>query len=479
MNRIVSSLRRMTFAALCVGATGLPADAQKADTASPNVILIMSDDQGWGDVGFNGHPDLKTPHLDAMAANGITFERFYAASSLCSPTRASVMTGRYPYRTGVLAAHTAGLRRAEVTVADAAKKKGYQTGFFGKWHTGWVKPDEVSSRGHYSPPWHHGFDEVFATTSAMPTWDPNITPEGWTKWGAAAGGPWKGGNAYVHNGEIATENLSGDDSRIIMDRVIPFIEKNQDERFLAAVWFHTPHEPVIAGPEYRAMYKEFDEPRQHFYGAITAMDEQIGRLRDKLRELGIEKNTVVFFCSDNGPADSLTKKGIASAGPFKGHKHDMYEGGLLVPACVEWPGMVKEGQSTQTRFSTVDYFPTVAKLIGFKFGKKEKRPIDGVDFTAMLREGTDQAIERPEGMFFSFRRLFQGIDGKALIDGDYKVLREPNKKARVRLYNIAEDPFEEKDLAETHPEILKEMLAKIDAIEESCQLSHEGNDYRY
>ena len=457
----------------------LTPDAFAADDSKPNIILIMSDDQGWGDVGFNGHPDIKTPNLDAMAANGIKFERFHAAAPLCSPTRASCLTGRYPYRSGILAAHTAGLRRAEITVAEAAKKKGYRTGFFGKWHLGWVKPDDVSTRGNYSPPWHHGYQETFATTSAMPTWDPNVVPEGWTKGGAGPGEPWKGGNAYVHNGEIVTDNLDGDDSRVIMDRVIPFIEKHQDERFLVNVWFHTPHEPVVAGPEYRAMYSEFDEKRQHFYGCITAMDDQIGRLRDKLRELGIEKNTVVFFNSDNGPDDGLAKKGIASSGPFKGHKHQMYEGGVLVPACVEWPGVIEPGQSTRTRVSSVDYFPTVAELVGYRFSEKHERPIDGIDLTPMLRSGVDQALERPDGMFFSFLRLFKGIHGKALIDGDYKVLREARKNGRLRLYNIAEDPYEEKDLAKSEPDILEAMTAKMDAIEASCRLSNEGEDYVY
>ena len=476
MHRPATSFWLPVFATLALHTAALAQPAK--DTSRPNIIMIMSDDQGWGDVGFNGHPDLKTPNLDAMAANGIVFERFYAASSLCSPTRASCLTGRYPYRSGILAAHTAGLRRAEVTVAEAAKNKGYRTGFFGKWHIGWVKPEEVSSRGHYSPPWHHGFDETFATTSAMPTWDPNVVPPGWSKQGVEPGGPWKGGDAYVHNGEVVTDNLAGDDSRVIMDRVIPFIEKNHEERFLATVWFHTPHEPVFAGPEYRAMYSQFGEGRQNFYGAITAMDEQIGRLRDKLRELGIEKNTVVFFCSDNGPADNLAKKGIASAGPFRGHKHDMYEGGLLVPACAEWPGVITPAQKTSARCATVDYFPTVAALTGYTFSGKRKRPIDGVDLAA-LWDGSGAALDRPDGMFFSFRRLYQGTDAKALIDGDFKVLRSPKKNAKLELYNISNDPYEQNDLANSHPEVLEQMAAKLEAVESSCQLSHEGNDYRY
>eukprot|EP00752_Nemacystus_decipiens_P013942 g12378.t1 len=437
----------------------------------------MSDDQGWGDVGFNGHPDLKTPNLDAMASNGVVFKRFYAASPLCSPTRASCLTGRVPFRTGILAAHTAGMRVGEITIAEALKQQGYRTGFFGKWHIGWVKPDEVSGRGFYSPPWHHGFDETFATTSAVPTWDSTVTPEGWTKWGHVAGQPWKNGTAYVHNGEVVRDNLSGDDSRVIMDRAIPFIEQSGGEPFFAAIWFHAPHEPVVAGPRYRAMYAGLTEAQQHYYGCITAMDEQIGRLRDKLRELKIEKNTAIFFCSDNGPARPQVKAGAATAGPFKGTKHTMYEGGLLVPACAEWPGTIQPGQSTMQRCATVDFFPTFAKLAGYSFKRSEQRPIDGADLMPVTR---GEAIQRPNELFFGYRRLTRGINGLALIDGDYKIVIESEEEnPRTRLYNIELDPYEKKDIAEQEPAMLKKLLQKIAEHDKAYQESRDGRDYRY
>ncbi|MEN8792237.1 MAG: sulfatase-like hydrolase/transferase [Lentimonas sp.] len=438
--------------------------------------MIMSDDQGWGDVGFNGNDDIITPNLDKMAASGVRFNRFYASSSLCSPTRGSCLTGRYPFRYGILAAHTAGLRVGEVTVAEMLKKQGFQTGFFGKWHIGWVKPDEVGSRGYYSPPSHHGFDEWFATTSAVPTWDPTMTPEGWNAWGNEEGKPWKGGNPYVHNGVAVTDNMQGDDSRIIMDRVIPFIEKNKDERFLATVWFHTPHEPILAGEEYRALYPKGGNTRKNYYGCITAMDEQIGRLRAKLRELGIEKNTVIFFCSDNGPADPLAKKGIASAGPFKGHKHTMYEGGLLVPACAEWPGVIAPDTVVDARCSTVDFFPTIAAMADFNFSTKEDRPIDGIDLMPLI---SSEAEVRGKDLFFGYRRLYQGIDGVAVINGDFKLLREAKKDGRLRLYDLSCDPYEKNDLAKTMPERVSALAEILRSIDASCQLSRDGADYRY
>src|SRR5680860_108045 len=196
----------------------------------PNIILIMADDQGWGDAGYNGHPHLKTPHLDDMVANGVEFTRFYAASAVCSPTRGSVITGRHPLRYGICYANCGHLPAEEITLAEMVKEKGYATGHFGKWHLGTLTNTEMdANRGgqpdeeqHYSPPWENGFDVCFSTESKVPTWDPMVTPP------FAAGGVSKSqtqgeyfGTAYwTGPGEKAIENLEGDDSRVIMDRVI-------------------------------------------------------------------------------------------------------------------------------------------------------------------------------------------------------------------------------------------------------------------
>lgn len=452
----------------------LPADAKVR--TSTNVILLMSDDQGWGDVGFNGNDKIHTPNLDEMAADGVRFDRFYASAPLCSPTRGSCLTGRYPFRFGVLAAHTGGMRVGEITIAEMLKSKGYRTGFFGKWHLGWVKEADAGSRGFYSPPSQHGFDTFFATTSAVPTWNPSVTPANWSSWGNKPGEPWKGGAPYVQDGVEVTENMTGDDSRVIMDRVVPFIEKSKDRPFFAAVWFHAPHEPVVAGPKYRQRYAKYGKTRQNLYGCITAMDEQIGRLRDKLDELGLSESTAVFFCSDNGPADKLTKKGVASAGPFKGHKHTMYEGGLLVPACAVWPGVIPAGTITEVRCSTVDYFPTVATIAGYKFSSKNRRPIDGMDLMRVVRR---ELTARPTDLFFGYRRLHGDVDGQALVASGWKLLREAKPEGRTRLYNLARDPFEEHDLAATQPEKLQQMEERMKSLDKECQLSRDGADYRY
>ena len=468
----------MIAGCFCFGVAAHSSAARKADK-DPNIIMIMSDDQGWGDVGFNGNTEIITPNLDKMAENGIRFDRFYAAAPLCSPTRGSCLTGRYPFRYGILAAHTGGMRTGETTVAEMLKKEGYATGFFGKWHMGWVRMEDASTRGYFSPPSLHGYDEWFATSSAVPTWDPGITPKGWTGFGSGkkdlGGEPWKGGFPYVHNGEEVRDNIRGDDSRVIMDRVIPFIKENKDKPFLATVWFHTPHEPCVAGEEYLKMYPKAGKRRQHYYGCITAMDEQIGRLRAELRKLGIEKNTILFFCSDNGPADGLAKKGIASAGPFKGHKHTMYEGGLLVPACAEWPGVIEPGTTTEVRCSTVDFVPTIGNLAGYKF--KSTLPIDGIDLMPVIN---GEVSERGKDLFFGYRRLYQGTDGKVLISGDYKLVTTAAKGGgETFLYDLKNDPGETTDLSKKMPERFDVMLSKRDEIETSCQLSRDGADYKY
>jgi arylsulfatase A-like enzyme len=283
-----------------------------------NIILIMADDLGWGDVGFNGNKLIKTPALDDMAKNGMVFSRFYAAAPVCSPTRGSCLTGRHPFRYGVFHANVGKMEPEEVTLAEYLKEKGYSTGHFGKWHLGTLTNDEIdANRGgrdpeHYSPPWENGFEECFSTESKVPTWNPMITPDREAgDVGNRTPGDHFGTYYWSGPGVKVTDNLEGDDSRIIMDRVIPYIEEQtkSNNPFFAVIWFHTPHLPVLTGEEYRKLYAGQSIDVQHYYGAISAMDEQIGRLNDKLKELNATENTLIFFTSDNGPEGKERKAG--------------------------------------------------------------------------------------------------------------------------------------------------------------------------
>lgn len=286
----------------------------------PNVILIMADDLGYGDVGFNGNTIIKTPHMDTMAASGMKLTNFYAGGPVCSPTRGTCLTGRHYFRYGIFSANIGHLPAAEITLPELLKEEGYATGHFGKWHIGTLSKT-LSSKGegrkpalNYSPPAAHSYETSFVTESSVATW----APEG--NKGSAK-------NPYYFNGKVEQENISGDDSRVIMDRVVPFIETAVSEKkpFLSVIWFHAPHEPVKAGPEYKKMYSEYSEGKQDYYGCITAMDDQIGRLQEKLKALKVDDNTIILFCSDNGPEGKAeTDKNPGTTGGLRGRKRSLY-----------------------------------------------------------------------------------------------------------------------------------------------------------
>jgi arylsulfatase A-like enzyme len=429
----------------------------------------MADDLGFGDTGFNGNSIIKTPNLDAMAKSGLRFTRFYSAAPVCSPTRGSCLTGRHPYRYGITFANVGHMPKEEVTLAEVLKAIGYTTGHFGKWHLGTLtKTEKDSNRGgprgakHYSPPWENGFDVCFSTEAKVPTWDPMKKPESNAPYGTYY---WK------EDGTKATENLDGDDSRIIMDRVIPFVRKaaKSKQPFLTVVWFHTPHLPVIAGAKYRKMYSQYSEDEQHYYGCITAMDEQMGRLRNQLRDMGVADNTMVWFCSDNGPEGKDGKRGRTrgSAGSMRGRKRSLFEGGVRVPALLEWPARIKGSRVTEVPCCTSDYFPTVLDAFSVKM-KGPPKPIDGVSLLPLI-EG--KMTKRPAPI------AFESGNQISLTDNRYKIYSK-NKGKTYMLFDLIEDPGEKKDLAVEKPQILQTMKATLQKWCKSCKDSLAGKDYK-
>ena len=355
---------------------------------SPNVILLMADDLGWGDVGYNGHPIIKTPHLDQMSREGLRFDRFYAASAVCSPTRGSCLTGRNSVRFGIRGANDGHLRSDEITLAEVLRERGYATGHFGKWHLGTLTADYSGKGAKRKPkqncatPGMNGFGQWFSTEFAVATWDPYDPANSHTRKGT----PFDPRALYWHNGRNVTETLAGDDSRIIMDRCIPFIENAAEESqpFFAVVWFHAPHQPVIGGPQYRALYTNQSENAQHYYACITALDEQVGRLRDHLKELNIDQNTLIWFCSDNGPEGNPgpTGRSQGTAGKFRGRKRSLYEGGIRVPGILVWPDRIKQPRSSNFPCVTSDYLPTVLHALGETL--PAGRPYDGISLLPVI-----------------------------------------------------------------------------------------------
>jgi len=256
-----------------------PAVRGNAGAKKPNIILCMADDQGWGDMAYNGHAVLKTPHFDAMAAAALRFDRFYAAAPVCSPTRGSVMTGRHPNRFGCFKwGHP--LRPQEITVAEALKTAGYVTGHFGKWHLGSVV------EGSPVNPGASGFDEWLSAPNFFDN-DPILSREG------------------------TAVPTKGESSMVTADAAIEFIRKHARSRqpFFAVVWFGSPHGPHQAIEADRALYKNQSERLQNFYGEITGMDRAFGKLRRELRQLGIRENTLLWYCSDNGGLPRVGRPG--------------------------------------------------------------------------------------------------------------------------------------------------------------------------
>ncbi len=325
-----------------------PTTATQAKAAKkPNIILVMADDQGWGDTGYNGHPVVKTPHLDAMSKKSLVFNRFYAAAPVCSPTRGSVLTGRHPFRIKITN-HGRYMRSQEKTIAAELREAGYVTGMFGKWHVG------SAQKGSPVNPSGRGFDEWLIGLNFFDN-DPYLSRMG------------------------VVEQIEGSGSAITIDATISFLDKHKDDDkpMFAVAWFPSPHSPHSekppADPE---MYAGQDGGP--YFSEITVLDTQFGRLRRELRKLGIEKNTILWYCSDNG---GLRKE--SSGGRNK--KGSIYEGGLRVPSLLEWPSHIAPG-TTAFPATTSDILPTVLSLAGVE--RTGPLALDGMDLTPVIEGKT-------------------------------------------------------------------------------------------
>ena len=344
-------LRLIALACLCLSACANYAD-------KPNILLIMADDQGWGDTAYNGHPVLKTPNLDAMAEAGLRMDRFYAAAPVCTPTRASFMTGRHPNRMGAFKwGHT--LRPQEVTIGEALKTAGYTTGHFGKWHIGSVR------KGSPVNPGSSGFD-VWLSAENFYDNDPIMSREG------------------------KAVQIKGESSIIAADAAIEFMKDavQDDEPFLAVVWFGSPHVPHRAAEQDLALYEGQKNP--HWLGEITGIDRAVGKLRAALKDMGVADNTLVWYTSDNGGLYTESAGGRAKKG-------SVYEGGLRVPCIVEWPGKIKAKLPTTSTLpaTTSDIYPTLLEIAGLTID--DQPPLDGVSLVGHFQDD-------PHGVFGAIRR---------------------------------------------------------------------------
>lgn len=407
---------------------------------SPHIIFVMADDMGWGETGYRNHPVLKTPHLDEMAASGLRFERFYAGGPVCSPTRASVLTGRSPDRTGVLS-HGYALRTQEKTIAQALQGAGYVTGHFGKWHlNGFRGPGAPILASDPRSPGKFGFDEWVSVTNFFDQ-DPLMSRNG------------------------VFEPMRGDSSEVAVAEVVKFLEKHaaSGRPLFAVIWYGSPHAPFQAQEPDKASFSGLDQASAHHYGELAAMDRSIGTLRRKLRELGMAGDTLLVFCSDNGGLPGINPETV---GGLRGYKGSLFEGGLRVPGIMEWPGVIQP-RVTQYPACVMDLFPTVAEIAGLPENVRTQ-PLDGVSLRPLLSRELDRR-EMPMG--------FRHQKKRALVDGSYKLLTNDLASGKFELYDLIADPQESRDLSREAPEVFGRMRERLRAWDASVDASFAGKDY--
>ena len=404
----------------------------------PNVILVMTDDQGWGQTGYYNHPVLKTPNLDKMADNGLRLDRFYSGGCTCSPTRASVMTGRTNDRTGVFE-HGWGLNLQEKTIAQAMRGAGYNTAHFGKWHLNYLRgPGVPILEEDPHGPGKVGFDYWLSVTNFF-----DINP------------------LMSRNGKF--ERLHGDSSEVIVAEALKYIESQIDDGkpFFTVIWFGSPHSPFQGLEKDVALFPGLKQTGKHHHAELVAMDRSLGTLRSGLRRMGLENSTIVWFNSDNG---GLPKVEVDSVGGLRGNKGTMYEGGIRVPCVIEWPGVIEPKISSYPA-STVDIFPTIASIVGLD--RSVMNPlVDGMDISPLF---TRDLKKRPKPLPFS------QTGRSVIIDNNFKLLMD--NKHELFLYDLEKDPTEKVNLLEKQPKIASRMKKQMDEFLVSLENSKAGKDY--
>jgi arylsulfatase A-like enzyme len=394
--------------------------------AKTNVVLIVSDDQGYGDISCYQHPpDVSTPNLDRLAGGGARMTNGYASCPVCSPTRAGVLTGRYQQRFGFYTAadSRAGLPTSEITVADLLSKAGYATGVFGKWHLGYDPPYRPLQRGFqrfYGFLGHGGHDYF----------DLSLTDE--------IRSIYRGAEPIADTGYL-TRNLARE--------AVAFIESNRERPFFLYLPFNAVHFPLQAPEEEIARYKTGNEERNTYLAMLRVMDEGVGAVLDTLDRLGLEKDTLVLFFSDNGGA----RNNASNNGPLRGHKHSVYEGGVRVPFLVRWPTRIPAGVTSDEPVISIDAFATILAAAGIE--PPADRVIDSRDITPALTGNLDGPLH--ERLFWNWMDK-DADDGWAIRKGRWKLLADKNG---MELYDLTEDLGETRNLVRESPERVRELLA--------------------
>lgn len=434
----------------------------------PNFIVIMTDDQGYGDLSCMGSKDFVTPHIDGLAASGARFTDWYSGSPVCSPSRACLLTGRYPGNAGVraiLAGHrkASGLTPKVPTIAAALKSQGYKTSLVGKWHLG-LKEE--------CRPNQNGFDDFYGFMAGCVDYYSHIF-----YWGMADGHTdpthdlWENGKEVRENGRYMTE--------LITEKAVESIRGHAkaQEPFFLYVGYNAPHYPMHAPEKYMARFAHLPWDRQVMAAMIAAVDDGVGEIIAELKRCGEYENTCIFFQSDNGPSRESRNwlDGTpdpyygGQTGGFKGHKYSLFEGGIRVPGIFSWPGAIPAGQVIHEPCGAIDVFPTLLRWAG---GDPGAYTLDGCPLQEVLTQGA----KSPHG------DIFWEMDGQTAVrHGKYKLVLngvlvegEP-VQAPVFLSDLEEDPGETRNLAEQLPELTKELTEKALAWREALEKNWDEN----
>jgi len=443
----------------------------------PNVIFYLIDDLGWADLACYGSKFHETPNLDRLAASGMRFSDAYAACPVCSPTRASVMTGKYPARLGITdwigasqkkealitPLNDAFLPDSEVTIGEALKAGGYKTAYFGKWHLGAKDEHHPKKQGF---DYHRGVNRAGAPGSYFYPFTRGKKKSGSTVPDFSEAGE----GAYLTD--------------VIADEAVEFVEKNKDVPFFAFVAHYSIHTPIQAKTEHVDKYKaklakagksleprsrdekgygktRLDQNNPALAGMVESVDASVGRMLDKLDELGLTKNTVIVFTSDNGGLSTLqnNRVGPGCTLPLRGGKGWMYEGGIRVPLIVKWPGVTKPGTTCAEPVVSTDFYPTLLDMAGLP--KKPKQHIDGVSIAPLLKGG--DALKR-DAIYWHYPH-YHGSGNRptgGLRKGNYKLVRW-YEGGEDELFDLSKDLSESKNLAAKLPEVAKGLSADMDS----------------
>lgn len=418
---------------------------------APNIVIFLADDLGWGDLGVQGHPVIKTPNLDAFAKQGARLTQCYAASAVCSPSRSAILTGRTPYRNGVFTWIPEGrdvhLRTSELALPRLLRERGYATCHVGKWHL-----NSHFNQPSQPQPGDHGYEWWLATQNNAAPSHENPTN-------------------FVRNGRPVGP-VKGYSAPFIVDEAVTWLREHRDpaKPFLLSVWTHEPHYPIKSDPAFKALYPDLaDDIQREHHANVSQLDHAFGRLMRALDELKLTGETLVFFTSDNGPeGDGIRTPGRGSTGGLRGRKRSVYEGGIRVPGLVRWPGRVAPGSVSDEPVIGSDIFVTALRAAGAPV--PSDRVIDGGDLLPSL---TGRPVERARPLYWRCVIAPEPLK-TAMRIGDWKILADEGLN-KFELYNLRRDRAEKTELSAQEPAKLAEMTAALRKL--NAEIEAEGPDW--